>query len=327
MARAVPDLLIVGAGPAGISAALWAVSLDLKPQVIDLAPQPGGQLHRIHFAPRNLVAAVPGAGAALAARTLAQLAEAGIDVHTRERAVATKRERGVWLVRTDARVFEAPRMVIATGVSRRLLSVPGEYELRGRGVTDSATRDLETLRGKEVTVIGGGDAAFENALILADAGCRVTLAVRGPVHARKAFRERVAAASAIAVRKRFRTLAILGGEAVSGVRFATPDGEIDHPAEAVVVKIGNVPNTRWCRQFAHDEAGYLRVDDTLRVSKAGVWAAGDVVRPAAPGIAVAMGHGALIAGAIRQAVDRAARRRSGPGRRTRARRTPGRRGG
>jgi thioredoxin reductase (NADPH) len=304
MSGSIPDLLIVGAGPAGISAALWAASLDLRPLLLDAAPRAGGQLHRIHFEPKNLAAAVPGHGAALAARAASQLAAARVEVRTGARATAVEAPAGDGkpLVHTEGGTLTARSAVIATGLRRRRLEVPGERELEGRGVSDSATRDLERLRGRDVTVIGGGDAAFENALLLAGAGCRVTLAVRGPIHARTAFRERVAAQRAIAILNEARALAILGGDAVEAVRFDTPGGVIEHATSAVVVKVGQVPNTEWCGALDRDDEGYLRVDVELRTSLPRVWAAGDVVHPRAPGIAVALGQGAAVAAAIRAAL-------------------------
>jgi len=302
MSGSVPDLVIVGAGPAGISAALWAASLDLGPVLLDAAPGPGGQLHRIYFEPKNLMGTVPGPGAALVARAARQLESAGIRVRAGARATGLEARAGGSgpRVHLEDGSLDARAVVVATGLSRRRLEIPGERELEGRGVTDSATRDLDTLRGRDVTVIGGGDAAFENAVLLADAGCRVTLAVRGPVHARAAFRRRVDERAAITLMRDAEAIEILGEHAVESVRFETPGGIVDHVTSAVVVKIGQTPNTEWCAVLDRDAEGYLRVDAGLRTSMPGVWAAGDVVRPKVPGIAVAMGHGGVAAAAIRE---------------------------
>lgn len=304
MAASKPDMLVVGAGPAGVSTALWARSLHLTPLVIEAGPRPGGQLLRIHFEPRNLGAAQPGTGVQLAARAAAQLEDAGIELRAGTRALALEGPAGTAgpRVAVDGGVLEARSIVVATGLSRRRLEVPGERELESRGVSDSATRDLEALRGREVTVIGGGDAAFENALLLADAGCRVTLALRGPAHARAEFRARVEAHAAITMLREAQAVAILGDDAVRAVRFETPQGVVDHPTSAVVVKIGQAPNTEWCAALERDGEGYLRVDAELRTSMPRVWAAGDVARPVVPGIAIALGHGAIVAASIRAAL-------------------------
>jgi thioredoxin reductase (NADPH) len=302
---AAPDLVIVGAGPAGVSTALWAASLDLRPRVLEAAPHAGGQLHRIHFEPRNLVDSFPGDGPKLAARAEAQLAAAAIDVRyaTPARALVAGSEGPPRVITEDGVSHSAPAVVIATGLSRRRLEVEGEREFEGRGVTDSATRDREQLAGRDVIVIGGGDAAFENALLLTGAGCHVTLAVRGPLHARRTFRAQVEAEPAIEMLREARALAILGDDRVRAVRFETPDGIVERRTEAVVVKIGQVPVTAWCRGTVDlDEDGYVKVDADLRTSRPAVWAAGDVARPIVPGIALALGHGATIAAAIRRTV-------------------------
>lgn len=296
------DLVIIGAGPAGLSAALWAASLDLVPLVLEAADRTGGQLHRIHFEPKNAVGHAAGDGAALNARIAEQVRRQGIAVRTGVRVTGIRSEGAQVTIETVAGPERSRAAIVASGLRRRTLGVPGERELTGRGVTDSATRDLERLAGRDVIVVGGGDAAFENALKLDAAGCRVTIAVRGPVHARDAFRARVAARP-VEVLHEHRTTAILGEESVRAVRFETPAGTLERPAQAVVVKIGQMPDTAWCAAaLACDPDGYVRVDAALRTSLPRVWAAGDVTRPVVPGIVVAEGHGAIAAAGARDAL-------------------------
>jgi len=306
--ESVPDLLIVGAGPAGVSTALWAASLDLRPRVLEAAPRAGGQLLRIHFEPTNLAGSIPGDGPAIAARAEAELDAANIDVRyaTPARAlIAAGAGSPLRVITEDGAAHAAPAVVIATGLTRRWLDIEGERKFEGLGVTDSATRDREQLAGRDVIVIGGGDAAFENALLLAAADCRVTLAVRGPLHARGTFRARVDAEPRIEILREAQAVAIVGDDRVRAVRFDMPGGTVERSTEAVVVKIGQMPVTAWCRGTVDlDHEGYVRVDDGLRTSLPAVWAAGDVARPIVPGIALALGHGATIAAAIRQSVSR-----------------------
>jgi thioredoxin reductase (NADPH) len=295
----VADLIVVGAGPTGVSAALWARSLGVSVAVLEGASEAGGQLAHVHFDLVNFAGGAPGDGPAIAARLGQQLADEKLD--TRYGRAAERLEPATPAVVLAGGDRIAGRAVlIATGVRRRRLGVPGERELEGRGVSFSATKDRARFAGEDIVVAGGGDAAFQNALMLADAGCGVTLVVRSRVQARKEFQDRVAAATRIEVLRDTHVVAALGENRLNAVRLAGPRGEFELPAAGLVVKIGVDPNTEWCADaLERDAEGYIPVDEHLGTSQARVWAGGDVTRPAVPGIAVALGHGALAAAAIR----------------------------
>lgn len=298
------ELLIVGAGPAGVTAALWAKTLSLSFTLIEGSPRAGGQLHWIHFHPGELPGVAEGDGASIAATMARQLAEAGGDLRFGVTATALEPPRGIAraavLDAAGAR-YEAPAILVATGVRRRRLGVPGERELEDRGVSYSGTRDRERLAGRPVLVVGGGDAGFENAIILSAAGCEVTLAVRGPLRARREFRERVAADPRVTVLEDTQVTAILGDDAVRAARLEGAAGIRELPVAGVVVKIGTEPNTGWCAGVLdHDEEGHLRVDARGRTSMPGVWAAGDVTRPLLPSLSVAAGTAATAVADIRR---------------------------
>lgn len=298
------EVLIVGAGPAGVSAALWARALGLEPRLIESGPVAGGQLLHVHFHPYDLAGVPEGDGPAIAAAMARQLAEAGIATRCGTAAAALEPGRDAGsrpaVIAAGGERIEADAVLIATGVRRRRLEIPGERELEGLGVSYSATRDRTQFAGRPVVVAGGGDAAYENALLLSAVGCTVTLAVRGAPRARADFRARVAADPRIAVRERTRVTAALGDGRLSAVRLAGPTGEEEAPAAGLVIKVGVIPNTEWCRgSIASDAEGFVAVNASLAASRPRVWAAGDVTRPALPAIAVAIGHGALAAAAIR----------------------------
>lgn len=293
------DVLVVGAGPAGVAAALWARALGLEPLVLESAGRVGGQLLRIHFELANFPGAVPGPGEAIAGRCEQQLEAARIPVRV-DAEVVSFDPSGPRIATRSGEALTARAVVIATGLRRRRLDVPGERELTGRGVSSSATADRARLAGRDVLVVGGGDAAFENALILADAGCRVGLVVRGTPRARPEFQARVAAERRIERLDRTRVLAVLGSDQVTAARVEDEHGTWERPTEAVVVKVGNVPNTDWCGSLARDEQGYLRVNAALRTSHPGIWAVGDVTRPQVASVSIALGHAALALDAVRR---------------------------
>jgi thioredoxin reductase (NADPH) len=293
-------IVIVGAGPAGVSAALCAKSRDLEPLVLEAGPEPGGQLHDIHFQPLDLPGPRAATGPELAAAYAAQLRDAAIEVRYGVTAASLASlpngsSRAAIVTGAGERI-EADAALIVTGARRRRLEVPGERELEERGVSYSATRDRDRLRGRAVAVVGGGDAAYENALILAAAECTATLIVRGQPRAREEFRERVAAEPRIRVLPNARVTAVVGDAAVEALVLSGPDGDTRLPVEGVVIKVGRLPNTEWCRGAVHlDRDGFILVDARYRTSRPRVWAAGDVVRPVLPSIAVAFGTAALAA--------------------------------
>jgi thioredoxin reductase len=301
------DLLIIGAGPAGVSAALWAHSLGIGVTLVDAAERIGGQLQRIYFHPAGIAGFDEGSGTVLAARYASQLQDAGVAVHCGLRAAGLECEdsaASITVQFADGSARRARTVLVATGLRRRSLEVPGEGKFEGTGVLASATRHIESLAKRDVIVVGGGDAGFENALILHEAGSRVTLLVRGEPHARPEFRRRVADAG-IEVLDHTTVLEILGDDAVQGVKIERRGDVFTRETSAVVVKVGNLPNTEWCGDgVALDHEGYVRVGAALETSAAGVWAAGDVTRPSVPAIPIAAGQGVLAVAAIQVALRR-----------------------
>lgn len=286
------DVVIVGAGPAGMSAALWARTLELRYEVIDDAPAPGGQLHRVY----NHVVDYPGVDARHGAELAEHLSRHldGLDVRIRSGAAVTAIDVAARSVESGYGSLRARHLVLATGVRRRTLGVPGEAELVGRGVSPSASKYASQFSGQRVLVVGGGDAALEEALILAKVCERVTIVNRTErFRARPDFRDRVAADPRIVVHDRTELLAINGGDRVTGVELRGTDGPYSLDVAGVFVCVGVLPNSDLvAQQVAVDERGYVRTDERQRTSADGVYAAGDVCSGSSLTIAAAVGQGA-----------------------------------
>ncbi len=291
-------VLVVGGGPAGIATALWCRTLGLEARVLESAERPGGQLQRIYSMVGNYPG-LRGTGAELAAALEAQARAAELDLRCGVAAAGLDPERGEVALEGGGHE-RGDCLVLATGTRPRELGVPGEAGLLGRGVSGSATRDRARFAGRPVVVVGGGDAAFENALLLAEVGCPVTLVVRGVApRARAEFRRRVEDSKRIELLPGTRVEAILGTDRVEAVRLAGPAGAFERPAAGVVVKIGVAPNTEWCRgAIALDQEGYPRLGPGLRASHPRVRVAGDLTHPALPSLAHAVGSGAQAAAEI-----------------------------
>src|SRR6201989_896317 len=185
------DVIIIGAGPAGLSAALWCDELGLDTLVLERETEVGGQLLRVHNRVENYLGVEAANGLGLRDMFAAQAEARDFDLWTQaEIEEADLRAKRVRL--GSGEELQSIAIVIATGVRRRRLGVPGEAEFEGRGVLSSGVLERERVAGEDVLVVGGGDAAAENALLLAETSATVTLVHRGAKpSARREFTERI----------------------------------------------------------------------------------------------------------------------------------------
>lgn len=272
------NLIILGAGPAGLTAALYAARANLSPLVIT-GSSVGGQI-----ATTDVVENFPGfpepiGGAELAERMKQHAERFGARFEFDE-AIAVDLRSHPFQVRTYGGEYTAKALIIATGATPRRLNVPGEQEFWGRGVSVCATCDGFFFTDKEVVVVGGGDSAFQEGLFLTRYARKVTI-----VHRRDRFRaqpilqERARANPKIAFLTNTVVTAILGDGKVWAVRLrnVVTGEEQEFPTDGVFIFIGYEPNTALFRgQLAMDETGYIRVDERLHTSVPGVFAAGEV---------------------------------------------------
>jgi len=293
------DVIIIGAGPAGLSAAFWCDDLGLDTLVLEQDEKVGGQLAGIYNPIENYLGLRVTNGQEMLEHFSARIDEADFDLWTNvEIENIDLKARRITL--RSGEELQSISIIVATGVRRRQLGIPGESEFVGRGIIESAARDAQLFAGKDVCVIGGGDAAAENALLLAEVCPTVTLVHRGKtLRARREFTERLQVNHCITIFKESQVQSILGGdndgrrvEAVEILR-AGAIKPFQMAVGGVLIRIGVVPNTELFRgQLQLDEQGYIITGRDHETGVANIFAIGDVSNPLAPTISGATGAGA-----------------------------------
>jgi len=294
------DVLIIGAGPAGLSAARWCDDLGLDTLVLEQKEEVGGQLLSVHNPIDNYPGASVANGRELRDRFVEQTKDCDFDLWTQvEIADVDLRARRVVL--RSGEEIQSIAIIIATGLRRRKLGIPGEDEFVGRGMIESSA-DRQAFAGKDVCVIGGGDAAAENALLLAEVCPTVTLVHRGKkLRSRREFTEQLHTNHCITVFPESVVRRIIGDEQVEAVEIERAGAikPFQMAVQGVIVRIGFEPNTESFRdQIDLDERGYVRVDVRQETTVTNVFAIGDVASPLAPTISGAVGAGATAAKVI-----------------------------
>ena len=299
------DVIIAGGGPAGMSAALWCADLGLNACLIDCRSDLGGQLHWIHNPIENYIGAKFADGTECLHRFKASLPDRRIELRTDEEIDRIELESGSVVVHAGEKLA-ARAFVLATGVRRRTLGVPGEEEFKRKGILGSGSRDRRQAADLRVAVIGGGDAALENALILAEHAEKVYLIHRREeFSARPGFVEAVDRHQKIEIIFSARVKELGGSEHLEFLDLEDPEKGIHRLLiDKAVIRIGFEPNSELLNMAEIDDAGYLVVDAVGRTSLKRVYAIGDVAHPTSPTIATAVGSAATAVKTIASEIQR-----------------------
>ena len=266
------DILIVGAGPGGMSAAQYGARAGYSTLVLD-PMGPGGQLLYID-AIENYPGVGETSGYLLSEAMEKQCASFGVEMDYGAVSSISK-EGNLFVSQTDIGEVESKAVILATGASHRHLGVKGEEEYRGKGVSYCATCDGPFFRGKKVVVAGGGDTALTDALYLSKLCSTVTI-----VHRREEFRAQKALQDKIAKVGNIST--VMGRNIVeikgdgSSVKEVVLDGGETIEADGVFVFIGTVPNSSLVERIAKTENGFVVTDDSMETTLPGLFACGDV---------------------------------------------------
>jgi thioredoxin reductase (NADPH) len=312
------DLLILGAGPAGLSAAQYGARANLKTLVLEQMA-PGGQALNIAVLenyPGNVARgdAPPRSGFDFCEDLYTQAKAFGAEFIMEGAVSAAKVFDGeasplrgsaeytgdpyFTVTLSGGRTLSAPALILAAGAERRKLAVPGEAEFSGRGVSYCATCDGPFFKGRRILVVGGGDAACDEAQYLSRLTDTVILIHRKSMfRAQKALAERTLANPHITVRFNTRLLEIKGEAKVTSVILDGPEGPREEPADAVFIFAGSLPQTAAVKNLGArlDETGYVITGQNMETSVPGLFAAGDVRSGPFRQVVVAAGEGAVAA--------------------------------
>jgi thioredoxin reductase (NADPH) len=279
------DVIIIGAGPAGLSTAFWCDELGLDTLVLEQAEQIGGQLHRVYNSIENYLGLKARNGEELLEHFANDVDAAEFDLWTGTN-IASVDLKAKRISLASGEHLQSIAIVIATGVRPRQLGVPGEKE----------------FAGKDVCVVGGGDAAVENAVLLAEVCPTVTVVHRGKkLRARRELAERLQPNNRVTVFTESVLTRIIGDDEVQAVEIQRKEGlkPFQLAVRGVLIRIGVEPNTELFReQLETDPKGFIAVNSRQETNVPMVFACGDVSNPIAPTISGATGAGATAAKVI-----------------------------
>ncbi len=304
------DLVVIGAGAAGLTAAQYGARANLKTLVVEQGAT-GGQCLLIEGLENYPGFPEPLSGAEFTERFETQARQFGAEFLVAGAERLTKEGDRFRITTTEGEI-PAKAVVLATGAKHRELGVPGERELGGRGVSYCATCDGPFFRNKRILVVGGGDAACDEAQFLSKLTDKVVM-----VHRRDRFRAQRSLADRVQENRgidvRFNTVVreIVGApsrfgiDTVGSVRLSNleTEEEYEEAFDAVFIFVGSIPQTALVPDLEKDEGGYIRTDETMQTGVKGLFAVGDVRATTFRQLVVAAGEGAVAAHAAANYID------------------------
>ena len=287
------DLIIIGAGPAGITASVYAARKGMNFLVI--TKDVGGQA-ALSGDIENYTGYQFITGPELAAKFEEHMRQYGIELKENEEVTEIKREDSFISVKTAKGAYEAKTVIIASGKRSRELGVPGEKEFRNRGLTYCATCDGPLFAGKVVAVIGGGNSALDATLQLMNIAKHIHLInITSHLGGDIIMREKVKESKKVSILNNSTVIEVLGEKMVSGVKVKTEKEEKRLSVQGVFVEIGLIPNSGFARDLEKSELGEIKVNCHNETNIPSIFAAGDVTDVPEKQIIVAAGEGAKAA--------------------------------
>jgi alkyl hydroperoxide reductase subunit F len=286
------DLVVIGAGPAGITASVYAARKKIDFLVItkDIGGQTAWSGDIENYTGYQFIT-----GPELTAKFEEHMRQYNITVKENEEVKEVKKIDNIISVISDKAGYEAKTVIIASGKRTRELNVPGEKEFKNRGLTYCATCDAPLFAGKTVAVIGGGNSALDAAIQLIKIAKRIyiinnTLALGGD----EIMREEAQKSNIVTVLNNSRVIAIIGDKFVEGIKIEREKKEETLAVQGVFVEIGLIPNSLIAPDLEKNQLGEIKVNRQNETNIAGIFAAGDVTDVPEKQIIIAAGEGSKV---------------------------------
>jgi len=292
------DLLILGGGPGGLTAGMYASRAGIPVLLIEKGI-PGGQMTATELVDNYPGFVDPILGMDLSEKMEAQARKFGVEIQTEEITRIEQVEKGFQLTADSGKIYSCRALIIATGASPVKLGIPGEIELAGKGVSYCAVCDGPFFRDLEVAVIGGGDSACEEASYLSRLASKVHLIHRRDnLRAVQHIQEKTLREPNIEIHWSSLPVRVVGDREVKGlvIRSVKDGSEQELPVGGVFFYVGLYPNTKGFKHLVETDAGgFILTDERMACSRPGVFAAGDVRAKQLRQISTAVGDGATAA--------------------------------
>lgn len=287
------DLIIIGAGPAGITAGVYAARKNMNTLVItkDIGGQAAWSGDIENYTGYQFIS-----GPDLASKFEEHIKKYGIDLKENEGVSEVNKKGDVVLVKSDKGSYEAKTVILASGKRSRELGVPGENEFKNKGLTYCATCDGPLFSGKDVAVIGGGNSALDAAMQLMNIANKVyvvnnTASLNGDA----VMIDKVTNNEKVTISNNSNVLAVLGDKMVNAINVKSAGKEQNLAVQGVFVEIGLIPNSEFIKEVDKNEHGEIKVNPYNETNVAGIFAAGDVTDVPEKQIIIAAGEGSKAA--------------------------------
>jgi alkyl hydroperoxide reductase subunit F len=287
------DLIIIGAGPAGITAGIYAARKKMNVMVIskDIGGQAAWSGDIENYTGYQFIS-----GPELVSKFEEHIRKYRIELKENEEAKEVSKKGDIVLLKSDKGNYEAKTVIIASGKRSKELKVPGEREFKNKGLTYCATCDGPLFSGKDVAVIGGGNSALDAALQLINIANRIyivnnTLNLNGDA----VMLGKVTSSVKVAVLNEAKVISVIGDKMVKGVKIEQKGKQKDLSVSGVFVEIGLIPNSDFAQEVDRNERGEIKVNSYNETNVPGIFAAGDVTDVPEKQIIIAAGEGSKAA--------------------------------